>query len=170
MKVIFQFLDPFSPLKLHVRYLTHRYYLELYRSLRFYSIFVISASFTEYMREKYVNIKLYIYIHVLYNVYMYIFTYICIYTLEDCRRQLQLLHQPVINPRPHWPEAKLLTTTLACTVCRLLHRAPPKHQGCERGALSRLLVSEMLKRSVEEEQDCTQWRSGCSDSDTACDL
>ena len=34
---------------------------------------------------------------------------------------------------------------------------------------SGLLVSEMLKRSVEEE-DCTQWRSGCSDSDTACDL
>ena len=36
-------------------------------------------------------------------------------------------------------------------------------------ALSGLLVSEMLKRSVEEE-DCAQWRSDCSDSDTVCDL
>ena len=30
---------------MHVRYLTRRYYPELYRSLRFYGIFVISASF-----------------------------------------------------------------------------------------------------------------------------
>ena len=57
----------------------------------------------------------------------------------------------------------------ASAVCRLLHRAPPKHQGCECGALSGLFVSEMLKRSVEEE-DCTQWRSGYSDSDSVCDL
>ena len=35
----------------------------------------------------------------------------------------------------------------------------------EGGALSGLLLSEVLRRSVEEE-DCTQWRSGCSDSDT----
>ena len=34
---------------------------------------------------------------------------------------------------------------------RLLHSAPPKHRGYERGALSGLLMSEMLKRSVEEE-------------------
>ena len=40
---------------------------------------------------------------------------------------------------------------MACAVSRLLHRAPPKHRGYELGALSRLLVSEMLKRSVEEE-------------------
>ena len=32
--------------------------------------------------------------------------------LEDCRRRLQLLHQPGIEPGPHWPEAKHLTTTL----------------------------------------------------------
>ena len=46
---------------------------------------------------------------------------------------------------------------------------PPSIKVAERGALSRLLVSEMLKRSVEED-DCTQWRSRCSDSDTACNL
>ena len=46
---------------------------------------------------------------------------------------------------------------------------PPSIEVAERGALSGLLVSEMLKRSVEEE-DCTQWRSNCSDSDTVCDL
>ena len=46
---------------------------------------------------------------------------------------------------------------------------PPSIKVAERGALSGLLVSEMLKRSVEEE-DCTQWRSGCLDSDTVCDL
>ena len=47
---------------------------------------------------------------------------------------------------------------------------PPSIKVAERGALSGLLVSEMLKRSVEEEEDCTQWKSGCSDSDTVCDL
>ena len=36
-------------------------------------------------------------------------------------------------------------------MCRLLHRAPLKHQGCEHGDLRGLLVSEMLKMSVEEE-------------------
>ena len=47
---------------------------------------------------------------------------------------------------------------------------PPSIKVAERGALRGLLVSEMLKRSVEEEEDCTQWKSGCSDSDTVCDL
>ena len=42
---------------------------------------------------------------------------------------------------------------------------PPSIEVAERGALSGLLLSEMLKRSVEEE-DCTQW----TDSDTVCDL
>ena len=46
---------------------------------------------------------------------------------------------------------------------------PPSIEVAERGALSGLLVSEMLKWSVEEE-DCTQWRSGCLVSDTVCDL
>ena len=46
---------------------------------------------------------------------------------------------------------------------------PPSIKVAERGALSGLLVSEMLKRSVEEE-DCSQWWSGCSDSDTVRDL
>ena len=35
---------------------------------------------------------------------------------------------------------------------------PPSIEVAECGALSGLLVSEMLKRSVEEE-NCTQWRS-----------
>ena len=53
-------------------------------------------------------------------------------------------------------------------------QAPPQGSAssikvAERDALSGLLVSEMLKTSVEEE-DCAQWRSGCSDSDTAYDL
>ena len=34
-----------------------------------------------------------------------------LYTLEDCRRQLQLLHRPGIKLGLHWPEAKHLTTT-----------------------------------------------------------
>ena len=40
-------------------------------------------------------------------------------------------------------------------MCRLLHRAPLK-RGRERGDLRGLLVSEMLKRSVEEE-NCTMY-------------
>ena len=51
---------------------------------------------------------------------------------------------------------------------------PRSIEVAEHGALSGLLVSEMLKsemlkRSVEEE-DCSQWWSGCSDSDTVRDL
>ena len=46
---------------------------------------------------------------------------------------------------------------------------PPSIKVAECGTLSGLLVSDMLKWSVEEEV-CTQWRSGCLDSDTVCDL
>ena len=59
---------------------------------------------------------------------------------------------------PHWPEANALTTTLwwrltsgKCGEQAPSQGSPPKHRGYERGALSGLLVSEMLKRSVEEE-------------------
>ena len=76
MKVIPQFFDPFSPWKLHVRYLTRRYYPEQYRSLSFYGIFAISASFTEYMREKYVNIYRHMYICIYYTS-IYILVNIC---------------------------------------------------------------------------------------------
>ena len=75
MKVIPQFFDPFSPWKLHVRYLTRRYYPEQYRSLSFYGIFAISASFTEYMREKYVNIYRHMYCIYVYNTHIYIYSY-----------------------------------------------------------------------------------------------
>ena len=83
-----QFFDPFSPWKLHVRYLTRRYYPELYRSLRFHGIFVISAGLTTYKREKYVNIYVHMYIYILYillyiskyiysfHVYKYIYVYL----------------------------------------------------------------------------------------------
>ena len=63
MKVLPQFFDPFSPQKLHVRYLTRRYYPELYRSL--YNSWLICI---------YMNTNMYIYIY----TYIYVYTYIYI--------------------------------------------------------------------------------------------
>ena len=67
----------------------------------------------------------------------------------------------------HYPVVATYFRHVWCAGCST--GLPPSIEVAERGALSGLLVSELLKRSVEEE-DCTQWRSGCSDSDTVCDI
>ena len=78
--------------------------------------------------------------------------------LEDCSRRAQLLHRPGIELGPHWRGVQTPP-----------QGPPPGVEVAERGALSGLFVSEMLMWSVEKE-DCTQWRSGCSDSNSVCDL
>ena len=50
-------------------------------------------------------------------------------TMENCRHWLQFLHQPGIEPGPHWPEAKHLTTKLQwqLTPGKCGVQAPPQY-------------------------------------------
>ena len=72
-------------------------------------------------------------------------------TLEDCRCRLQLLHRPGIEPGPHWPKAKHLTTTPKWQQWQVLWCAgfstgiPPSIEAAEHGALSGLLVMRCLR-------------------------
>ena len=79
--------------------------------------------------------------------------------LEDCSRRAELLPWPGFDLGPHWRGVQTPP----------LGPPPPGVEVAERGALSGLFVSEILMWSVEKE-DCTQWRSGCSDSNSVCDL
>ena len=71
--------------------------------------------------------------------------------------------------RKHFNHYPIVAACFCCAVSRLLHRSSPQLSRLRAWCSERLLVSEMLKRSVEEE-NCTQWRSDCSDLDTVCDL
>ena len=119
LKVIRQCFDPFSPWKLHVRYFTRRYYPELYRSLRFHGIFVISAGLTTYKREKYVNIYIYIYIYIFIYIYSYIYlnTY-TVYMYINIRKTLHPPRGPQFEPQTGKPSSTTHSNTvIACRKC-----------------------------------------------------
>ena len=88
LKVISQFFDPFSPLKLHVRYHLRRYYPELYRSLSFFVIFLFLHISQNIKREK-MQMYLYIYtytcIYLQICIFIYIYMFICIYSKHTLR-------------------------------------------------------------------------------------